>query len=137
MYPEELVAPMREDLTSVGFTEMKSASDVDQALDNTSGTTLVVVNSVCGCAAGMARPGIKLALQNAKVPQHITTVFAGVDTEATERARNYMLPYPPSSPAVALFKDGKLVHMVERHNIEGANAQIIADNLVGAFDEHC
>ncbi|PCH98698.1 MAG: hypothetical protein COB85_01090 [Bacteroidetes bacterium] len=110
---------------------------MDAALQNGSGTTLVVVNSVCGCAAGMARPGIKLALQNAKVPQNITTVFAGVDTEATERARNYMLPYPPSSPAVALFKDGKLVHMVERHNIEGSNAQIIADNLVGAFDEHC
>ena len=137
MYPEELVAPMREDLTSVGFKEMKSVSEVDAALQNGSGTTLVVVNSVCGCAAGMARPGIKLALQNAKVPQNITTVFAGVDTEATERARNYMLPYPPSSPAVALFKDGKLVHMVERHNIEGANAQNIADNLVGAFDEHC
>ena len=128
---------MREELTSVGFTEMKSAADVDQALKNTSGTTLVVVNSVCGCAAGMARPGIKLALQNAKVPQNITTVFAGVDTEATERARNYMLPYPPSSPAMALFKDGKLVHMVERHNIEGSNAQNIANDLVKAFNEHC
>ena len=137
MYPEQMVAPMREDLTSVGFTEMKSASDVDAALKNTTGTTLVVVNSVCGCAAGMARPAIKLALKNSKVPQNITTVFAGVDTEATERARSYMLPYPPSSPAVALFKDGKLVHMVERHNIEGSNAQNIADNLIGAFDEHC
>ncbi len=137
MYPEKLVVPMREELTSVGFTEMKSAADVDQALKNTSGTTLVVVNSVCGCAAGMARPGIKLALQNAKVPQNITTVFAGVDTEATERARNYMLPYPPSSPAMALFKDGKLVHMVERHNIEGSNAQNIANDLVKAFNEHC
>ena len=137
MYPEKLVVPMREELTSVGFTEMKSAADVDQALKNTSGTTLVVVNSVCGCAAGMARPGINLALQNAKVPQNITTVFAGVDTEATERARNYMLPYPPSSPAMALFKDGKLVHMVERHNIEGSNAQNIANDLVKAFNEHC
>ncbi|HIA11016.1 MAG TPA: BrxA/BrxB family bacilliredoxin [Flavobacteriales bacterium] len=137
MYPEKLVVPMREDLTSVGFTELKSAKEVDEALQNSSGTTMVVINSVCGCAAGMARPGIKLALQNAKVPHSITTVFAGVDTEATERARSYMVPYPPSSPAVALFKDGKLVHMVERHSIEGSTVQHIADNLVGAFNEHC
>lgn len=137
MYPKELVVPMREDLTSMGFTELKSAKEVDEALQSASGTTLVVINSVCGCAAGSARPGVKLALQNGKIPQNITTVFAGVDTEATERARSYMLPYPPSSPAVALFKDGKLVHILERHNIEGATAQIIADNLTGAFDEHC
>jgi len=137
MYPEEMVTPMRADLSSVGFEELKTAAEVDQVLSNDQGTTLMIINSVCGCAAGNARPGVKMAIQNEKVPSKLTTVFAGVDTEATERARGYLLPYPPSSPSIALFKDGKLVHFVERHHIEGSSPQMIADNLVGAFNEHC
>lgn len=138
MYPEQLVAPMRSDLTIAGFKELKSAEAVDQELKDQKGTTLLVINSVCGCAAGAARPGIKWALQNSsKKPKHLTTVFAGVDTEAVARARQYTLPYPPSSPSIALFKDGELVHFVERHHIEGRNAQMIGQHLVEVFDEFC
>lgn len=138
MYPENLVAPMRSDLTSVGFTELKSASEVDKELAEQSGTKLLVINSVCGCAAGAARPGIKWALQNSsKKPGKLTTVFAGVDTEAVAKAREYTLPYPPSSPAIALFKDGELVHFIERHHIEGRNAQMIGEHLVEVFEEYC
>lgn len=137
MYPPELVAPMKEDLTGVGFTELHTAEQVDDILSKKEGTTLVVVNSVCGCAAGAARPGIKLSLTGNKKPENLTTVFAGVDTEATERARQYFLPYPPSSPAIGLFKDGKLVHFIERHHIEGRPAEMIAENLKMAYDEYC
>ncbi len=136
MYPPELVKPMREDLTNIGFTELHTADDVNDALSK-DGTTLVVVNSVCGCAAANARPGARMSLQNAKTPTHIVTVFAGVDREAVEAARAHMIPFPPSSPSMALFKNGELVHMLERHHIEGRPADIIADNLKGAFDEFC
>jgi len=137
MYPPDLVAPMKEDLTKVGFTELNTSADVDQAMAAKEGTTLVVVNSVCGCAAGAARPGIKLSLKSDKKPNNLTTVFAGVDTDATARARQYFLPYPPSSPAIALFKDGKLVHFIERHHIEGRPAEMIAENLRMAYEEYC
>ncbi|MCF7566908.1 BrxA/BrxB family bacilliredoxin [Sabulilitoribacter arenilitoris] len=136
MYPAELVKPMREDLTNVGFEELQTAEAVDAALAK-EGTTLVVVNSVCGCAAANARPGARMSLQNAKRPTHITTVFAGVDREAVDKAREYMIPFPPSSPCMALFKDGELVHMLERHHIEGRPAELIAENLVDAYNEHC
>lgn len=128
---------MKEELTSVGFDELTTPDAVDQAMNPDSGTVLVMVNSVCGCAAGSARPAVKLAVQNDKKPSRLTTVFAGVDTEATEQARKYMLPYPPSSPSIGLFKNGKLVHFIERHHIEGAPADMIADNLKAAFNEHC
>jgi putative YphP/YqiW family bacilliredoxin len=138
MYPEQLVAPMRSDLTSAGFTEFKTAEEVDSNLKNQKGTTLLVINSVCGCAAGAARPGVKWALQHSgKRPDNLTTVFAGVDKDAVAKAREYTLPYPPSSPAIALFKDGELVHFVERHHIEGRNAQMIGEHLVEVFDEFC
>ncbi|MEL0455175.1 BrxA/BrxB family bacilliredoxin [Flavobacteriaceae bacterium SZ-1-7] len=136
MYPAELVKPMREDLTKVGFEELYTAADVDAALAK-EGTTLVVVNSVCGCAAANARPGARLSLQNEKTPDHIVTVFAGVDREAVEKAREYMIPFPPSSPSMALFKDGELVHMLERHHIEGRPAELIAENLIDAYNEFC
>lgn len=136
MYPPELVAPMKTDLTGVGFEELITADDVDQAISS-EGTVLVVLNSVCGCAAGSMRPAVKLAVQHGKVPGKLTTAFAGVDRDAVDRARKYMLPYPPSSPSIALFKDGKLVHMIERHHIEGRTAEMIAENLQMAFDEHC
>ncbi len=136
MYPAELVKPMREDLTNVGFEELQTPEAVDTALAKT-GTTLVVVNSVCGCAAANARPGAKISLQNDKKPDHIVTVFAGVDKEAVDTARGYMVPFPPSSPSMALFKDGTLVHMLERHHIEGRPAELIAENLVDAYNEHC
>ncbi|SEN23815.1 putative bacilliredoxin, YphP/YqiW family [bacterium A37T11] len=136
MYPEYLVEPMRKELTAVGFEELKTPEEVDVALA-TDGTVLVVVNSVCGCAAANARPAARVAIQNEKRPDKIVTVFAGMEKEAVDKARSYMLPYPPSSPAIALFKDGKLVHMIERHHIEGRPAQLIADNLVSAFDEFC
>lgn len=136
MYPPELVKPMREDLTKVGFEELQTAEAVDTALAK-EGTTLVVVNSVCGCAAANARPGARMSLQNAKKPDHITTVFAGVDREAVDQARQHMIPFPPSSPCMALFKDGELVHMLERHHIEGRPAELIAENLVDAYNEHC
>ena len=136
MYPPELVKPMREDLTNVGFTELHNAEDVNSTLSKP-GTTLVVVNSVCGCAAANARPAVRMAIQNAKKPVQLTTVFAGVDQDATAQARKYFLPYPPSSPAIALMKDGKLVHFIERHHIEGRPAELIAENLIAAFDEYC
>jgi putative YphP/YqiW family bacilliredoxin len=136
MYPAELVKPMREDLTKVGFEELHTAEAVDAALAK-EGTTLIVVNSVCGCAAANARPGARMSLQNAKRPDHIVTVFAGVDREAVDQARKYMVPFPPSSPSMALFKDGELVHMLERHHIEGRPAEMIAENLMDAYNEHC
>jgi putative YphP/YqiW family bacilliredoxin len=137
MYPEQLTAPMTKDLTDHGFESLKSAAEVDDVMQAKEGTFLLVVNSVCGCAAAMARPGAKIALQNGKTPDKLYTVFAGVDREATERARDYLLPYPPSSPSIALFKDGKLVHFLERHHIEGRSAQMIAQNLAAAFEEYC
>lgn len=137
MYPAELTMPMAKDLTDFGFISLKTPSEVDEKLASNSGTALVVVNSVCGCAAANARPGAKMAAQNDKKPDHFYTVFAGVDKEATETVRNHLLPYPPSSPAIALFKDGKLVHMLERRHIEGRSAQMIADNLKMAFDHFC
>jgi putative YphP/YqiW family bacilliredoxin len=136
MYPAELVKPMREDLTKVGFEELHTAEAVENALAK-EGTTLVVVNSVCGCAAANARPGARMSLQNAKKPDHIVTVFAGVDKEAVDAARAHMIPFPPSSPSMALFKNGELVHMLERHHIEGRPAELIAENLVDAYNEHC
>lgn len=137
MYPQELVQPMKEDLKKVGFQELLSASEVDASLPTSKGVSLVVVNSVCGCAAGNMRPGVKMSLDNGKKPDNLFTVFAGVDTDAVAQARNYFLPFPPSSPSVALFKDGKLVHFLERHNIEGVTAAMIAENLAAAYDEFC
>jgi putative YphP/YqiW family bacilliredoxin len=137
MYPAELVQPMKEDLTNVGFQELLTATDVDHAINESNGTLLVVVNSVCGCAAGNMRPGVKLSVQHDKKPAQLTTVFAGVDQDAVAQARKYFLPYPPSSPSIALFKDGKLVHFLERHHIEGGSAQMIAANLQAAYDEFC
>jgi putative YphP/YqiW family bacilliredoxin len=136
MYPAELVKPMREDLTSVGFEELHTTEAVDNAIAK-EGTTLVVVNSVCGCAAANARPGARMSLQNAKRPDNLVTVFAGVDREATDKAREYMIPFPPSSPSMGLFKDGELVHMLERHHIEGRPAELIAENLMDAYNEYC
>jgi len=137
MYPPELVKPMKEDLTSVGFNELLNADAVDQAIQNNKGTLLLVVNSVCGCAAGNLRPGVKLSVTGDHVPDALTTVFAGVDGEAVAQARKHFLPYPPSSPSVGLFKDGKLVHFLERHHIEGGTAQMIANNLASAYKEFC
>ena len=136
MYPEYLVAPMREDLTRVGFEELKDAAAVTKAIE-AEGTVLVMVNSVCGCAAANARPAARMAAQNEKHPDRLVTVFAGMEAEAVNKARAYMLPYPPSSPAMALFKDGKLVHIIERHQIEGRPAQMIADNMIDAFEQYC
>lgn len=136
MYPAELVKPMREDLTKVGFEELHTTEAVDKAIAK-EGTTLMVVNSVCGCAAANARPGARMSLQNAKRPDHLVTVFAGVDKDATNKAREYMIPFPPSSPCMALFKDGELVHMLERHHIEGRPAELISENLMDAYNEHC
>ncbi len=137
MYPQELVQPMKNDLTNVGFEQLVSADQVDETIKNSEGTLLVVVNSVCGCAAGNMRPGVKLSITGDKAPKHLATVFAGVDSEAVAQARKYFLPYPPSSPSIALFKDGKLVHFLERHHIEGGTAQMIADNLTEAYNEFC
>jgi len=137
MYPPELVAPMKEDLVSAGFESLTSAEQVDQTINNSTGSLLVVVNSVCGCAAGNMRPGVKLSIQNDVVPTKLVTVFAGVDGEAIAQARKYFLPYPPSSPSIALFKDGKLVHFLERHHIEGGTAQMIAENLKEAYKAYC
>ena len=137
MYPPELVAPMKEDLTSVGFEQLLTPEQVDEKIKSAEGTLLIVVNSVCGCAAGNMRPGVKLSIQGDKKPNHLTTVFAGVDGAAVEQARKYFLPYPPSSPSIALFKDGNLVHFLERHHIEGGTAQMIAENLQGAYAEFC
>ncbi len=137
MYPPHLVAPMAKDLTDAGFESLTTPAEVDAVLDAPEGTTLLVVNSVCGCAAANARPGAKIALDNDKRPDKLVTVFAGVDRDATERAREFLLPYPPSSPSIALFKDGQLVHFLERHHIEGRSAYIIAENLKMAFDRFC
>ena len=137
MYPEEIVIPMKEELTENGFGELLTAAAVDAQLANP-GTTLVVINSVCGCSAGTARPGVLLAVANAdKKPDYLTTTFAGFDIDAVKKLREHLLPYPPSSPAVALFKNGQLVHFIERHMIEGRSAQMIAQNLLGAFEQHC
>jgi putative YphP/YqiW family bacilliredoxin len=136
MYPEQLVKPMREDLTIAGFQELHTADDVTSAISK-EGTTLLVVNSVCGCAAANARPGAKMSLDNANKPNHIVTVFAGVDKDAVNKAREFMVPFPPSSPCMALFKDGELVHVLERHHIEGRPAELIADNLKDAYNSHC
>lgn len=136
MYPEEIVKPMKEELTSIGFNELLTRDDVNIALEK-AGTTLIVVNSICGCAAANARPGVHLSLQNNKKPDNLVTVFAGVDTEATNSAREMMIPFPPSSPSIALFKNGTLVHMIERHHIEGRPAELIAENLKEAYNNHC
>ena len=136
MYPEEMVKPMKAELTEAGFQELYSAADVDAVLAK-EGTTLVVINSVCGCAARNARPGAKMSLNGAKKPNHLVTVFAGVDKEAVDKAREHMFPFPPSSPSMALFKNGEIVHMLERHHIEGRPAELIAENLQDAYNEHC
>lgn len=137
MYPAEIVIPMKEELTENGFTELLTASDVDEKLAS-SGTALVVINSVCGCSAGTARPGVLMAVQNSsKKPDVLATSFAGFDIDAVKKIREHLLPYPPSSPSIALFKNGQLVHYVERHMIEGRSAQMIADNLKGAFEQYC
>lgn len=136
-YPEMLVAPMREDLTRLGFRELKTPADVDDVLGSEERSTLLVVNSVCGCAAGGARPGVYLSLQEGPRPEVLTTVFAGQDMDATERARDYIVGYPPSSPSVALFKGGELVWMLERHEIEGRTPYQIADSLRAAYEQHC
>jgi putative YphP/YqiW family bacilliredoxin len=136
-YPEFLIAPMREELTRLGVKELRSAADVDAAVENTTGTLMIVVNSVCGCAAGKARPGIALAMQHAVKPDVSATVFAGADIEATERARSYFTGYRPSSPSVALLRNGQLVYMMERHQIESQPAESIARALTAAFDAHC
>ena len=136
MYPEELVRPLRADLSSAGFEELYTSEAVEDAIKQ-EGTTLVVVNSVCGCAAANARPAAKLSLENQKKPDHLITVFAGVDTEAVDAARNLMIPFPPSSPSMALFKNGELVHMIERHHIEGRPAELISENLMQAYEEFC
>lgn len=137
MYPAEIVIPMKEELTENGFTELLTSGEVENQLAK-QGTTLVMINSVCGCAAGLARPGLLMAVANAAVkPDYLTTSFAGFDIEAIGTLRQHLLPYPPSSPAIALFKNGELVHFLERHQIEGKPAQVIAKNLLSAFDQHC
>ncbi len=137
MYSPDLVAPMKNDLTSVGFSELLSAEEVEKTLGNTEGTTFLIVNSVCGCAAGAARPAVKEAVNNEKKPDRMVTVFAGVDKEAVDKAREFLAPYPPSSPSMAMFKDGKLVHFIERHQIEGNNAESISDHLKQVFNHFC
>jgi putative YphP/YqiW family bacilliredoxin len=137
MYPVEIVQPMKEELTENGFKELMTKNDVEQQLQE-KGTTLVMINSVCGCSAGSARPGVLMAVMNAdKKPDHLTTSFAGYDIEAVQTLRQHLMPYPPSSPAIALFKDGELVHFIERHQIEGRPAQMIAKNLISAFEQYC
>ena len=137
MYPEEIVVPMKEELTENGFSELLTADDVNNTLKE-KGTTLVMINSVCGCSAGTARPGVIMAVsQQGKKPDRLTTSFAGFDIDAVKNLRQHLLPYPPSSPAIALFKDGQLVHFIERHNIEGRSAQMIANNLISAFESYC
>ena len=137
MYPEEIVMPMKEVLTENGFMELVTSDEVDKAITE-EGTALVFINSVCGCSAGTARPGVLIAVGNSlKKPDRLTTGFAGFDIEAVNKIRQHLLPYPPSSPSIALFKNGKLVHFIERHNIEGRSAQMIANNLTAAFEEYC
>ena len=137
MYPEEMCAPMREDLTSVGFVSLRTAESVSELLDKKEGTVLVMVNSVCGCAAGNARPAVKMTTQFDKKVDTFASVFAGQDSVATAKAREYMAPFPPSSPSIAVFKEGKLVHFIERHHIEGRSAEMIADNLKDCFEQFC
>ncbi|CAG4994802.1 hypothetical protein DYBT9275_01470 [Dyadobacter sp. CECT 9275] len=138
MYPPQLVAPMKAELVNAGFQDLSTAEEVDNFMQNTKGTSLVVINSVCGCAAGAARPGVRAALTRSDIkPDNLATVFAGFDLEAVAKMREYCLPYPPSSPAVALFKDGELIHFVERHHIEGRSAEMIAQHLQMAFEEFC
>lgn len=137
MYPEEIVIPMKEELTEFGFTEMLSSAEVESQLAK-DGTTLVMINSVCGCSAGTARPGVLMAVSNAAIkPDFLATSFAGFDIDAVNALRQHLVPYPPSSPAIALFKNGQLVHFIERHQIEGRSAQMIAQNLIGAFEQYC
>ncbi len=136
MYPENIVKPMRDEMIIAGFSELKSTSDVENVI-NTKGTTLVFINSICGCAAGSARPGIVRSLNFEKKPDQLATVFAGVDIEATQKARDFMIPFPPSSPSAALFKDGELVHMIERHQIEGKAPNMIANDLARAYEQFC
>ncbi len=137
MYPAEIVQPMKEELTDYGFKELLTPTEVDNQLGK-EGTTLVMINSVCGCSAGSARPGVLMAVANAnKKPDNLATSFAGFDVDAIKKLREHLLPYPPSSPAIALFKNGQLVHFIERHQIEGRPAQMIAHNLIAAFDEYC
>lgn len=136
MYPAELTSPMKAQLVTVGFKSLETPEAVDQAI-NAEGTTLCVINSVCGCAAGTMRPGVILSTKHSKLPSNLVTVFAGVDGDAVNQARKYTLPYPPSSPSIALFKDGTLVHFIERHHIEGRSAEMIAENLAMAYDEFC
>ena len=136
-YPEEMCAPMRADLTSVGVVELRNSEEVSELLDKKEGTALVIINSVCGCAAGNARPAVKIAVKFDKKPDIFATVFAGQDVGATAKAREYMLPFPPSSPSIAVFKEGKLVHFIERHHIEGRSADMIADNLKDCFEQVC
>ena len=137
MYPEIMVIPMREELTRLGIQELRTATDVDRAITTQPGTTMVVVNSICGCAAGRMRPAVRLALQNATKPDHLATVFAGQDTEATERARSYFTGFPPSSPSIAILRDGKMVYMMQRREIESRDANAIASDLAAAFDQYC
>jgi len=137
VYPQEIVIPCREELTEIGVEELKTPEEVEAVLSRQKGTVMLVVNSVCGCAAGSARPGVRLALQHSIVPDRVATVFAGVDAEATARARTYMEGFPPSSPSVAIFKNGDLVYLMERHMIEGRGPEDIARELKGAFDRHC
>jgi putative YphP/YqiW family bacilliredoxin len=137
MYPAEIVIPMKEELTDNGFAEMLTPDEVEKVVSD-KGTALVVINSVCGCSAGTARPGVLMAVANAaKKPDHLATSFAGFDVDAVKKIREHLMPYPPSSPSIALFKDGQLVHFIERHMIEGRSAQMIADNLLGAFNQYC
>lgn len=137
MYPEEIVIPMKEELTENGFAEMLTPADVEEKLSK-EGTTLVVINSVCGCSAGTARPGVLMAVHNSNIkPTQLATSFAGFDVDAVKKLREHLLPYPPSSPSIALFKNGEVVHFIERHNIEGRSAQMIAENLMGAFEQYC
>ena len=138
MYPEDLIAPMRAELTDAGFQEIRESDAMENAISHGKGTTFVVINSVCGCAAGSARPGARMAVANAsKKPDHMVTAFAGNDRDAVTKARDLMLPFPPSSPCMALFKDGELVHMIERHHIEGRPPDMLASNLMAAFEAHC
>ena len=137
MYPNLLVIPMREDLTKLGVKELRTPNEVDEVITNREGTTLLIINSVCGCAAGNARPAVRMALQHHRLPNNLTTVFAGQDQEATAQARSYISDYPPSSPSIALFKDGKVAHMIQRSQIEGRTPEQIAADLVQAFDTYC
>jgi len=138
MYPEDLIEPMRKELTNAGFQEIRESVPMEEAIANGKGTTLVVINSVCGCAAAAARPGVRMAIDNTQdKPDHLVTAFAGNDKASVDKARELMLPFPPSSPCMALFKDGELVHMLERHHIEGRPAEMISENLTTAFAEHC